>query len=187
MTSYDRSIPLTARQAILIHGWMKPVRRLYWNTHVVARKDLTFAVLVSKMKLSDPTLSSLYQLQPDARQWIQLDKVALQDCEVMHKYWDIHPIRDFVLKDGVGIHEIKISELLAAGLSFEALSGCKVTFTDLAKAGLNADNMRLFDFTLYQWKMLGFQRMHAGCMTSAQSEIVFGMPKNVLEAQFIDH
>ena len=103
----------------------------------------------------------------------------------MHKYWNIHPMRDFHLKDEFGVHEIKIGELLEAGLSFEAIHGCKVTLEELARAGLNPDNMCLFNFRFYQWKMLGFKASHAKCMSSSQVEATFGIPKHILEASFL--
>lgn len=180
----DKSIPLTPAQAIRIHGWMRPIRRLYWQAHVLARHDLTFAVLVDKMKLCDSTLAALHQLQPDIKQWVACKKVTLEDCEVMHRFWDVHPIRDFCIEDDFGAHEVKIGEILQAGLSFEALKGCKVTLEDLAKAGLNPDNMILFQYTLYEWRQLGFDEKHAACMTPIQVERVFGCTKHTLEGAF---
>lgn len=185
-TSVDRSIPLTPAQAIKIHGWLRPIRRLYWNGHVVARKDLTFSMLVEKMGLCDETLASLFQLQPDARQWMELKKITLEDCEVMYKFWNVHPMRDFYMEDAYGVHEVQVGEILQAGLSFECLKGCKVTLEELAKAGLNPDNMRLFHFSLYQWKLLGFEKKHADCMLPLQIENVFGMTQQVLEASFVN-
>lgn len=184
--TYDTGIPLLPAQAVSIHGWLKPIRRLNWKLHVVPRKDLTFAALVDKMKLCDDTLMALHRLQPDAKQWIHLEKVTIEDCEVMHRFWNIHPIRDFHVKDELGIHEVKLGEILLAGLSFECLKGCNVTLEDLAKAGLNPDNMRLFHFTLCEWKQLGFKEEHTKCMSSAQIEQVFGVPKHVLDASFLE-
>lgn len=153
---------------------------------MLARKDLTFATLVDKMNLSDATLACLHNLQPNAKAWIEVGKVTLEDCEVMHKFWDIHPTRDFYVHDNSGVHDVKIGEILQAGLSYEALKGCGVTLEELARAGLNPDNMRLFHFTLYQWRQLGFNQQHAGCMSDAQVETVFGMPRHVMDAAFVE-
>ena len=184
--SLERSIPLHPSQAVRIHGWMKPVRRLYWKAHVLARQDLLFSTLVDKMGLCNNTLASLHHLQPNIHAWIHSKKVVLEDCEIMHPFWDVHPLRDFHVQDGHGIHPVKIGEILQAGLSFDALLGCKVTLEELAKAGLNPSNMKLFCFSLYQWKQLGFTYPHAACMSSSQVENVFGIPKHVLEASFIN-
>lgn len=196
----ESSIPLTPAQAIRIHGWLNPLRRLFWQAHVVPRPDLTFSTLLQKLSngnslhddqgsviVDNHALMLLHHLQPSAKVWIELKKVTLEDCEVMHKFWDIHPMRDFVMEDPVsGLHEVHVGDILEAGLSFEALKGCKVTLDDLAKAGLNPDNMRLFHFSLYQWKQLGFSELHASVMSAAQVETVFGMTKQTLEASFME-
>lgn len=170
------SIPLTPAQAVRIHGWTNPYRRLYWTT-VVEREDLTFSALVHKMGGNTPqNLNLLHLLQPHVHEWVRLKKIDVQDCELMHKYWDIHPLRDF------GTDVVKIGELLQAGLSFDALMGCRVKVDDLFRAGMTADVMMLFRFSFQQWLDLGLQKRHVENMTTAQVERVFSLTKNTLEA-----
>lgn len=169
------SIPLSAAQAIRVHGWMNPYRRLYWST-VVERADLTFSALVAKMGNTQQTLNLLHLLQPHVHEWVRLKKIEVQDCELMHKYWDIHPLRDF------GTDVVKIGELLQAGLSFDALMGCRVKVDDLFKAGMTPDAMILFHFSFQQWLDLGLQKRHVENMSTAQVERVFSLTKNTLEA-----
>ncbi len=155
---------------------------------MIERQDLTFQALVAKMGgACDSILMSLYTMQPNVHAWIDSKKVVLEDCEVMHKFWDIHPLEHFFVENSYGLHSVQIGDILQASLSFEALKGCKVTLDEMAKAGLNPDNMYLFHFSLYQWKQLGFSKHHACIMTSPQIERVFCMTKQVLEASFLEN
>lgn len=84
------SIPLTSSQAVRIHGWSCPSRRLAWQA-VRDRTDLSFCTLFTIM--SDGQISSnsyqagraldmLFMLQPNIMEWISCQKVALVDYEV---------------------------------------------------------------------------------------------------------
>ena len=99
-------IPLSSTQAVTIHGWINPQRRLHWAT-VMAREDLTFLGLfkcLSKGSTYPLTaggqlgLDLLFSLQPDFRAWVVSKKAFLGDCEAMHHRWTIDLNRDF----GVG-------------------------------------------------------------------------------------
>jgi hypothetical protein len=144
----------------------------------VERQDFTLKALLAKM--GGPTsqnLNLLHQLQPHVHEWVRLKKIDVQDCEIMHKYWDIHPLRDF------GADVVKIGELLEARLSFDAMMGCRVKVDDLFRAGMTTDAMILFRFSFQQWIDLGLQKRHIENMNAAQVERVFyPFTKNTLEA-----
>ena len=97
------SVPLTPAQAVRVHGWLNPSRRLDWAT-VRSRKDLDFCSLYSMMcgrvvnatsSLGSAALDSLFAMQPSFKEWVSERKVSLVDCEVMHRRWTIRPLEDF--------------------------------------------------------------------------------------------
>ena len=178
------SVPLTPAQAVRVHGWFNPSRRLDWAT-VRSRGDLDFCTLYRMLcgkivnassPIGSSALDSLFTLQPSFKEWVSERKVSLVDCEVMHRRWVIKPLEDF------GPGRIKVGEILQAGLSCSALKGCGVTVDRLVDVGMTPGIMALFRFTLEEWLSLGLGRRHVETMTHAQVEEVFGATKNVLEA-----
>lgn len=181
------SIPLTSSQAVRVHGWLSPSRRLAWST-VKSRKDLNFCSLYMMLcgGLASPTsyhgseaLDSLFSLQPSFKEWVATQKVALVDCEIMHRRWMIDPVVDFGGR-------VKIGEILQAGLTHSALKGCGMTVDRLQDIGMTVGVMALFHFKMDEWMSLGLRRRHVERMTHAQVEDVFGVPKTVLEASMIE-
>lgn len=146
----SNSIPLTSGQAVTIHGWMAPQRRLNWQT-VVSRPDLKFYPLFTALSkgVTDPlshegqrTLDLLYSLQPEFREWLLAKKVSLVDCEAMHHRWKIDILHDF------GMGRVMIGEILQANLSARAIHGCGLGIDSLISLGMTPDIMRLFHFSL---------------------------------------
>lgn len=182
------SISLTSGQAVTIHGWMAPCRRLDWNAHVVPRTDLNFFGLFTALSrgVTDPlsyegqkTLDQLHKLQPDFKEWLLNKKVALVDCEAMHHRWNIDIVNDF------GPGRVMVGEILQANLSARAIHGCGLNVDSLIKLGMTPDIMRLFHFNLQEWIKLGLRREHIELMTHAQVDSVFSVTKMVLEASLI--
>ena len=177
------SIALSSSHAVKIHGWTCPSRRLTWQT-VRSRSDLSFHTLYTV--LSDGrtsgvsvdgtrALDSLYTLQPNIMEWINAKKVALVDYEAMHRRWIVNPLTDFGGR-------VRIGEVLQAGFSHEAMLGCQLSVDSLFSVGMTPDTMALFHFSLDGWIRLGLRREHVDGMSAAQTENVFGLTKQVLEA-----
>lgn len=177
------SIPLTAGQAVRIHGWMAPSRRLSWQV-VITRPDLVFCTLYTILcngirdvgsHESHRALDLMYNLQPNIMEWITNKKVALVDYEVMHNKWLVNPVTDYKGK-------VRIGEILQAGLSYEAMRGCNLSVDLLFSIGMTVDIIPLFRFSIDQWIQLGMRRHHVNSMTSGQVFSAFQLSKTVLDA-----
>ena len=190
------SVPLSAAQAVRVHGWLNPHRWLSWDT-LTRRRDLTFSKTLALLKGDKrvvvlrsennshhverdrenytAVLHMLYALQPNVCQWILEEKVTITDYEQLHTLWVVDPLTDFG-------GQIKIGELLLAGLSFEALKGCRLTVDALFGCGMTAENMSLFRFTLHQWLDLGLGSKHLDAFSFSNTELVFGVTKHSLES-----
>lgn len=80
MPQISQSIPLTPSQAVRIHGWLQPSKRLHWQT-VRDRPQLSFRNLYKLLEqnsrggglqhdVGKTTLDLLYLLQPSVAEWI---------------------------------------------------------------------------------------------------------------------
>jgi hypothetical protein len=184
------SVPLSSSQAVRIHGWTSPSRRLTWQK-VRERTDLSFCTLFNiladnKTNVSTGltveatrALDTLYMLQPDILEWVRESKVALVDYEVMHMRWNVDPVTDFG-------NRVKVGEILQARFSHRAMVGCHLYVDTLFSVGMTPEIMVLFGFTFEQWLRLGLRRRHIEPLTCAQVENVFHVTKNVVEASLRD-
>jgi len=135
-------IPLTAGQAVTIHGWLQPKETLSW-VDVLGNPTLTFSFLVSQTRIP---VELLHRLQPDINAWVSASRVRLEDIPAL-TLWGAHPLRDLNADLGDLIHmEWPACVLCRAG----------VTYADLVDAGMTHDSMGLFGFTLREWGSLGF-------------------------------
>lgn len=176
--SCEAGVPLTNTQAIEIHGWWNPTRRLTW-TQVKSRDDLNFRRLYAIMlRGSDPVKAAtlLHVLQPDLRQWLQTDKANLQDCEVLHVKWDVDFARDFPGQS--------MGNVILAQLSFEAMRKCRMTVDALIeRAGMTPESMSLLHLTCREWAQLGLRRCHIHYMSDALVAQIFRAPRHVVEGE----
>jgi len=148
-------IPLTAGQAVTIHGWLQPKETLSW-TDVLTDPALTFSFLHTHTKIPKELL---HRLQPDIAAWAAAGRVRLEDMPALAQ-WGAHPIRDLNADLGDIIHMRWPAAVLAK-------SG--VTYADLVGAGMTHDSMGLFGYTLRDWSVLGFsaadaERLHASAL-----------------------
>ena len=134
-------IPLTAGQAVTIHGWLNPKEWLTW-ADVAGNEKLT---LVFLPKHARRPKELLHRLQPDVTAWRALGKVGVEDLALLSP-WGVHPIRD--LKANLG-------DLIHMRWSAQALAKTGMTYADLVEAGMTPLNMGMFGYTLYDWGQLG--------------------------------
>lgn len=154
-------IPLTAGQAVTIHGWMNPKEYLTWND-VLANGQLTFAYLVGHTCIPKELL---HRLQPDIGAWVSAGRVGLEDVPAL-SIWGAHPIRD--LKADLG-------DVIQMGWPASVLSKAGVSYGDLKEAGLTHEGMGLLGYTLYDWSGLGFTAQDALQLPPAVLGRLFGL------------
>ena len=152
-------IPLTAGQAVTVHGWLSPKETLTW-TDVAGNDCLTFAFLNTRARIPKELL---HRMQPDITAWVSLGRAGLEDLAALGP-WGAHPIRD--LKANLG-------DLIHMRWTAQALSKTGVTYADLVEAGMTNESMGMLGYTLYDWGLLGF--------TSADAD---KLPAPVLGALF---
>ncbi len=148
-------IPLTAGQAVTIHGWLQPKETLSWMD-VLSNPLLTFSFLHIQTGIPKELL---HRLQPDITAWVAEGRVRLEDTPSLSQ-WGAHPIRDLNADLGDIIHMRWPAAVMAK-------SG--VTYSDLVDAGMTHDSMGLFGYTLCDWRVLGFtasdaERLHASAL-----------------------
>lgn len=179
---YSMSIALTPAQAVKIHGWIQPSRRLSWE-QVCQRDDLTFYSLfvvlcdgIHTPSHRQHAVATLHTLQPSLQEWICRGKVTLEDCEVLHMKWDVNFTRDFP--------NMSIGNILMANMSHEAMVRCKMDVDILInQSGMTPDIMSLFHFSPRQWVQLGLRYDHIKDMSDALMCKVFGVPRHMVEAE----
>lgn len=132
------SIPLTARQTTLIHGWFFPTPTLTWND--VLRKKLTLDLLL-KIKLRP---SELVVLQPDPGQWAQHAGASLKHARLMMA-WPANPFTHF---GG------DLADVLSMKLSVEEMIRMDITHTQLKAHGMTEITERMFRFSEEEWTMI---------------------------------
>ena len=140
-------IPLTAGQAVTIHGWMNPKETLTW-TDVLNNEALTFGFLHGSARIAKELL---HRMQPDITAWVSSGRAGIEDLQHLGP-WGAHPIRD--LKADLG-------DVIHMRWGAQALSRAGVTYSDLVEAGMTHESMGLLGFTLYDWGLIGFTEADA--------------------------
>lgn len=134
------SIPLTPYQAVMIHGWMKPVLVLQWK-HVLNNKMLTWPFL---RNLEIPA-ESLKRMQPDPNEWAN------------HTPIYPHYLRDMVCFPVHPIHHLhcSIEQVIHMRCTADELASFGVTYHDLVKIGMSPEIMMFFGYKIVGWQKLG--------------------------------
>ena len=135
-------VPLTAGQAVTIHGWMNPKETLSW-VDILRNPSLNFRYLNSSIGVSKELL---HRIQPDIAAWVSAGRVQIEDTPSLVP-WAAHPIRD--LKADLG-------DIIHMRWPASVLSKVGVTYSDLLDAGMTPDSMGLFGYTLCDWSSIGF-------------------------------
>lgn len=143
MTSACLSIPLSAYQAVMIHGWMKPSGMLSWR-HIMQNPRLSWEFLRS-LGLSPEELKSV---QPDPEAWVRHCNIRLYLLPDMLCF-PVHPVRH--LKADIG-------ELWQMGWPSQLLEAMGVTYPELVVIGLTREIMARWAFSLQRWFALGLRQ-----------------------------
>jgi hypothetical protein len=137
----EGAIPLTAVQIVTIHGWFTPKRMLSWKDICV--DDNITTKLCSSCGIDDELL---YVIQPSLQKWIEVRGVTFKDVIYMTK-WPLHPFRDL---NGY------ISDLIENHYEAPLLHKLGINYQVLMERNMTIDWMKMFNYTVKEWTLLGF-------------------------------
>ena len=156
-------IKLTAEQSMQLFGIFSTMRRtLTWSDIKRRGSNITFRSCVN----AQVEITKLYRMQKDLEEWIQYDKVCLDDCKDL-ALWCPNPFHHFQCNIGdlVLKRHIISSELLQrGGVTFEIL---------WERYGLSPELMAMIKYSPEQWIALGMQEKHIEQFNEAQWFAVF--------------
>ena len=131
---------LTARQATLLHGWIRARQYLTWDD--VLQKRLTLDSLIS----AGCRARDVVTMQPNARLWAVHAGASITHARYMMQAWPAHPLRDL----GADLGDVLAQKFTAA-----ELVQMGVTHGDLVRAGMTARFEGMFKFAEWEWETLG--------------------------------
>jgi hypothetical protein len=156
-------IPLTAGQAVTVYSWIRPKETLTW-LDILANEKLTFSFLNKNANISRELL---HRLQPDIAAWVSARRVCMADAPQLAT-WEAHPIRD--LKADLG-------DIIDLHWPAEKMAKMGVNYQDLLEIGMTPETMGLFQYTLFDWSTLGFDKTHAEKIPGPQLARMFNLTK----------
>ena len=156
--------PLTPRQSVTIHGWLKPNETLSW-TDVLANGALTMQYLTQTANIPKELL---HRMQPDITAWLKAGRVTLEEAPGFLTVWAAHPIKDL---------KADLADIAAFRWKAKTMRASGVTYSDLKEGGMTHETMGLFPFTLYEWSTLGFSSTDAEAVPAHVLGRLFGMTK----------
>lgn len=162
------AISLNAHQAIKIYGWRQPILVLDWN--IVLEHRLTFGKLHKTLHI--PCLE-LKKLQPLKAEWLKEKLFTSEDLPDLLP-WKVHAFDDL---------NMSLAEVMCAGppdANFFRETG--VTFQHLRDKGLTVDLMKMFPFSVSDWRSLGMGRDFVDELSDVTCGQLFQMPKAVVAA-----
>jgi hypothetical protein len=130
---------LTARQATLVHGWIRTKPTLNWPD-VVSLKHTMDSLLAIGL-----TANELLTIQPDPAHWTRQGGATLKHLRLM-MLWPANPFEHFHadLADLLGLH-LKVDELVRMN----------VTYDQLVRNGMTARTESMFKFCKEEWAVMG--------------------------------
>jgi hypothetical protein len=162
------AIPLTAYQAISIYGWAQPIRILDWT--IVKEHRLRFAKMFSELKIP---VQELKKLQPRKQEWLKEGLMVAEDLPHLLP-WKVHAFHDL---------DMSLAEVMCNGPPSAAfLKETGVTFQQMQEKGLTSDLMKLFPYTVSDWRALGMGRDFLDTLSDVACGQIFHMPKGVVAA-----
>lgn len=162
------AIHLTAYQAISIYGWTQPIRILDWT--IVKEHRLRFEKLLSELKIP---VHELKKLQPRKEEWLKEGLMLPEDLPHLLP-WKVHAFRDL----GMSLAEVMCNGPPSAAF----LKETGVTFEHMQEKGLTSDLMKLFPYTVSDWRALGMRRNFLDTLSDVACSQLFHMPKGVVVA-----
>lgn len=160
----EMKIPLTAGQAVYIHGWTRARKHLTWGD-VLTNERLTFKYLVQECRVGE---QNLHTLQPDINAWIKSKRAELEDAPKMVGIWDASLTKDF---------QCDLADLIRMEWPAVTMHQMGVTMKDLVELGMTPETMALFGFTLSGWSLIGLTRAYAENIPMHTLFRVFRMPR----------
>lgn len=158
-------IVLTPTQSIRVHGVLNPKKTLRWMD-IVDKKNISIRSLVN----TKITQSQLKHLQPDIYEWINLKHASFNDVCLLTEF-PLHPITH-LNGDLTTLIEYKYTASLLHTLNIDYL----------LLRGLHMDSkwMKLFNFEVRDWMLLGFTEDDVRFMSNENVEYVFDMDKTTI-------
>lgn len=165
-----KPIPLTPYQAVMIHGWLRPILVLQWK-HVLLNKSLTWPFLRSL----DLSAESLKKMQPDPNEWANHTPIHLHYCRDMVCF-PVHPIHHL---------HAGIEQIIHMRCAADELASFGVTYQELVKIGMSPDIMVFFGYKIVGWQRLGMTIKDLKDFNNNQlSQVFSGMTKNQIYDAF---
>lgn len=162
------AIHLTAYQAISIYGWREPIRILDWT--IVKEHRLQFSKLLCDLKVP---AHELKKLQPHKHEWLKEGLMLPEDLPHLLP-WKVHAFQDL---------NMSLAEVMCNGPPSAAfLKETGVTFQQMQEKGLTSDLMKLFPFSVSDWRALGMGRDFLDTLSDVTCGQIFHMPKGVVAA-----
>lgn len=162
------AITLTAYQAIDIYGWKQPILVLDWNT--VVEQKLSFARLHKTLHIATQDLK---RLQPLKKEWLKENLFSVDDLPDLLP-WKVHAFDDL---------NMSLAEFMCARpLDANFLKETGVTFHQLLAKGLTVDLIKMFPFSVAEWRSLGMGREFVDGLSDVTCGQLFHMPKSVVAA-----
>lgn len=115
----------------------------------------------------------LRKLQPHKCEWLKEGLVVAEDLPHLLP-WKVHAFLDL---------DMSLAEVLCTGPpSASFLKETRVTFQQMQEKGLTCDLMKLFPYTVSDWRALGMGREFIDTLSEVTCGQIFHMPKGVVVA-----
>lgn len=166
-------IILRPEQSTGIHGWMNPKRMLTWAM-ICEEPGITLERCIK----NGVTQKQLQSLQPEIGQWIEQKHVSFRDVPYMTEWQPepLHPIKH--LKGN-------LLDLLENRYPASLLAKLGIDYSSMAQMHMTPDIMRMFKFSLQDWKTLGFSAKIIDYFTDDDITKVFETTREILHMQIL--
>ena len=167
------AILLTPEQRLGIYGFslLHAKSTLTWQD-VEDNKQITLR-LCFKHNIQ---ASQLHKMQPRLQCWVDLDKVGLEDIDLLDE-WKCHPFHD--LRAGIGDLILQRQKITP-----QRLARCNVTYQELKdKHGMSPDIMGLLRYSAEEWGLLGLTAQDLCELSNEQLQRIFQAPRDKVVAR----
>jgi hypothetical protein len=158
-------IVLTPTQSIALHGIFNPKKTLRW-IDIVNNKHITIRSLIK----TNITQSQLKLLQPDIYEWINVKHASFNDVCLLTEF-PLHPITHL---NG------DLTTLIEYKYPASLLNTLKIDYFLLRALHMDSKWMKVLNFEVYDWKLLGFTEDDVRLMSNQDVEYVFDMDKTTM-------
>jgi hypothetical protein len=163
-------IILKPTQSIALHGILNPKKTLGWKD-IVNNKHITIRSLIN----TNITQSQLKLLQPDIFEWINVKNASFEDVSLLTEF-PLHPITH-LNGDLTTIVEYKYTASL--------LHILKIDYFLLRGLHMDSQWMKILNFKVRDWMLLGLTEHDVQIMTAQEVEYVFEMDKPTMKLTMV--